>query len=61
MAAGVVLCISYAITAVKRFANACYKGEESIAKDVVCPKDKESVQKRKGVIASLIEVELRRS
>jgi hypothetical protein len=45
---------------VKRFANACYKGEEKVAKGVVYPKDKKSVQRREEVITSLIKVELRR-
>jgi hypothetical protein len=49
------------VTAVKGFADACRKGEEGIARGVVCPEDKESVRRREGVIASPVEVELRRS
>ena len=61
MAAGVVLCAGYAMAVVKGFADACRKGEEGIVRGVVCPEDKESVRRRKGVVASLVEVELRRS
>jgi hypothetical protein len=49
------------VTAVKRFADAYYKDEEDIAKGVTCLKDKESVQKRKKVITSLIKIKLRQS
>jgi hypothetical protein len=59
MAAGVVLCAGCAMTAVKRFADVCCKGEKGIARGVVCLKDEESVQRRKGVVTSLVEVELR--
>jgi hypothetical protein len=48
------------VTAVKGFADACYKGEKDIAKGVACPKDKESVRSRKEVVASPVEVKLRR-
>jgi hypothetical protein len=61
--ASVVLYADCAITAdtnicdkrkvwVKRFANACYKNEKSIAKDVTCSKNKE--------IISLIKIKLKR-
>jgi hypothetical protein len=49
------------VAAVKGFADACYKGEEGIARGVACPEDKKSVQSYKEVVASLVEVELRRS
>jgi hypothetical protein len=39
--ASVVLCAGYVIVVVKRFADTCYKGEESVAEGVVCCKDKE--------------------
>jgi hypothetical protein len=61
MAAGAVWCTGCAVAAVKRFADACRRGEEGIARGVVCPEDEESVRRRKGVVASLVEVELRRS
>jgi hypothetical protein len=62
--ASVVLCAGYAIAAntniynkrkvwVKRFADAYYKSEESIAKDVTCLENKE--------VTSLIKVKLRQS
>jgi hypothetical protein len=47
------------VAAVKGFANACYKDKEGIAKGIICPKNKESVQRYKEVITSLIEVKLR--
>jgi hypothetical protein len=37
------------------------KVKKGITKGVTCPKDKESVQSREEVIASLIKVKLRRS
>jgi hypothetical protein len=49
------------VAAVKGFADACYKGEEGIARGVVCPEDEESVRSRKEVVASPVEVELKRS
>jgi hypothetical protein len=49
------------VAAVKGFADACYKGEEGIAKGVACPEDEESVRSREGVVASPVEVKLRRS
>jgi hypothetical protein len=48
------------VTVVKEFADACYKGEEGIVRGVICLKDKESVRSREEVIASLVEVKLRR-
>jgi hypothetical protein len=68
IAAGAVLYAGRAVAAgagargrrrvwVKGFADACYRNREVI---VYC-KDKEGVQKRKKVIASLVRVELRRS
>jgi hypothetical protein len=59
IAAGAVLCADCAVTAVKGFADACRKGEEGVAKDVVCHKDKEGKQRRKELIISLVRVELR--
>jgi hypothetical protein len=61
MAAGVVLCAGCAVTTVKGFADTCYKGEEGIVRGVACPEDEESVRRRKEVIASPVEVGLRRS
>jgi hypothetical protein len=61
MAAGAVWCTGCAVTVVKRFADACRKGEEGITRGVVCPEDKESVQRREEVVASPVEVKLRRS
>jgi hypothetical protein len=48
------------VTAVKGFADACYKSEEGIVKGVACPKDEESVRSYEKVVASLIKVKLRR-
>jgi hypothetical protein len=59
VAAGAVSCVSYAVTAVKGFANTCYKGEKGITKGVVCREDEEGEQRREKVIISLIKVELR--
>jgi hypothetical protein len=61
VAAGAVWCAGCVVTAVKRFTDACYRGEKGIARGVVCLEDEESVQKRKGVITSPVEVKLRRS
>jgi hypothetical protein len=61
MAAGAVWCTSYAVTAVKRFADVCRKSGEGIIRGVVCSKNKKSVRKREEIIASLIKVKLRRS
>jgi hypothetical protein len=41
VAAGAVLCAGCAVAAVKGFAGACYKGEEGVAKGVVCREDGE--------------------
>jgi hypothetical protein len=60
VAAGAVLCAGCAVAAVKRFAGACYKGEDSVAKGVVCRKDEEGKQRREELIASSVRVELRR-
>jgi hypothetical protein len=60
VAAGAVWCASYTVIIVKGFIDACYKGEEGVAKGVICPEDKESVQRREKVIVSLIKVKLRR-
>jgi hypothetical protein len=49
------------VAAVKRFANACCKSEKGIARGIICLKDKESVQKREGVITSLVKIKLRQS
>jgi hypothetical protein len=49
------------VAAVKGFADAYYKDKESITKGIACPKDKESVQRRKKVITSPVKVGLRRS
>jgi hypothetical protein len=43
VAAGAVWCASYAVTAVKGFADACYKGEKDVTKGIAYPKDEESV------------------
>jgi hypothetical protein len=62
--ANVVLCASYAVAAnasvynkrkvwVKKFADACYKSKEGIAKGIICFKNKE--------VTSLIKVKLRQS
>jgi hypothetical protein len=59
--AGVVLYASCAVAAAKGFPNACYKDEKGIAKDVICPKDKKSVQRHKRVITSLVKAELKQS
>jgi hypothetical protein len=61
MTASAVWCAGCVITAVKGFADICCKSKKGIARGVVCPKDKESAQRRKEVITSLIKVELRRS
>jgi hypothetical protein len=49
------------VTAVKGFADACYKGEKSITRGVIYPKDKESIQKRKEIITSLVKIKLKQS
>jgi hypothetical protein len=49
------------VAAVKGFTDACCKGEEGIARGVVCLEDKESVRRREGVVTSPVKVELRRS
>jgi hypothetical protein len=59
VAAGVVLCAGYAMAAVKGFAGACRKGEEGVAKGVVCCENREGEQRREELIASLVKVELR--
>jgi hypothetical protein len=46
-------------TRVKGLANVCYKGEEGVAKGVVCREDGEGMQRRKKAITSLIRVKLR--
>jgi hypothetical protein len=61
IAAGVVLCASYAITIVKGFADACYKDKESIAEGVMCCKNREDKRRHKEVITSPIRVKLRQS
>jgi hypothetical protein len=58
--AGAVLCVDCAVATVKRFADTCYKSKEDIAKDIICFKNKKSVQRHKEVIISLIKVKLRR-
>jgi hypothetical protein len=60
MAAGAVLYAGCAITAVKGFANTYYKNKESVAKGIICRKDREGKRRRKELITSLIRVELRR-
>jgi hypothetical protein len=59
IAVSAVLCAGYAITAVKRFADICYKGEKGIAKGIVCCKDRKGKQRRKELIVSLVKVKLR--
>jgi hypothetical protein len=61
VAAGAVWCAGCAVAAVKGFADACRKGEEGIARGVVCPEDEESARRRERVVTSPVEVELRRS
>jgi hypothetical protein len=61
VAAGAVWCAGCVVAVVKGSADACCKGEEGITRGVACPKDEESVRRHKGVVASLVEVELRQS
>jgi hypothetical protein len=60
MTASAVSSAGYAVTAVKGFTGAYYKGKESVAKGVICYKNREGKQRREELIASLIRVELKR-
>jgi hypothetical protein len=64
--AGAVLYANCSVSAganthVKGFADACHRGEEGVAKSIICRKDGEGERGREEVVVSLVKVELRRS
>jgi hypothetical protein len=57
--ADAVFCVSYAVAAVKGFAEACYKNKKDITKSIIYYKDKEDKQRREELITSLIKIKLK--
>jgi hypothetical protein len=59
VAAGAVLCVNYAIAAVKEFVGAYCKDEEGIAEGIIYRKNGEGKQRHEKLITSPIKIELR--